>query len=374
MLSKDIPIIFPTCRFCGNTIINSNFKIYINKKDKYLQIHNPTYYCREIDGHKYYISCCKDCLLEHFKDDPPKAEKYYFMKANKYGQYCYGYTYDEYKKICSMTVGVTYKAMINKWGVELGEKKWKEYCDKHSKIASKESFIEKYGKEDGLRIYHESRAITKNGMIKKYGEELGNKKWKDYCDRQRYTCSLEYFIKEYGEELGKEKYNNFCEQRITKGGWIHKSFSQESNNLFNIIDIVLKKYNIRNYLLFGKNEKYVRNETKDIGYKLDFYDSTKNLIIEFQGDYWHANPNIYDDKFFNKVTQLYSTEIWEYDMNKKEFIIRYFNNPVYLEIWENDYKTNKLNVVNSILKYYDIQLSQEEFDNIFNQLSIKKTL
>lgn len=51
-------------------------------------------------------------------------------------------------------------------GDELGEQKWKEYCDKHSKIASKEYFIDKYGEENGLKIYHDSRAITKNGMIK----------------------------------------------------------------------------------------------------------------------------------------------------------------------------------------------------------------
>lgn len=56
-------------------------------------------------------------------------------------------------------------------GDELGEQKWKEYCDKHSKIASKEYFIDKYGEENGLKIYHDSRAITKNGMIKKYGKK-----------------------------------------------------------------------------------------------------------------------------------------------------------------------------------------------------------
>ena len=184
------------------------------------------------------------------------------MKANIYGQYSYGYSNEEYKKICSMTVGVTYNSMINKWGKELGEKKWKEYCDKHSKIASKQYFIDKYGKENGLQIYHDSRAITKNGMIKKYGEKIGLKKWNEYCDKQRYTCSLEYFIKEYGETIGKEKYNNFCEQRIINGGWSQKSYSQISKELFTHIKKYLNDNKIQNQLLYGENELYIRNNIR----------------------------------------------------------------------------------------------------------------
>lgn len=359
-LAKQIPIQFPKCRFCGNIIINSNFLIDIKHKDKTIQLALPAVYCREIDGNKYYLSCCEDCLLEHFKYNPPKAPKYYFMKANIYGQYSFGYSDEEYKKICSMTVGVTYNSMINKWGKELGGKKWKEYCDKHSKIASKQTFIDKYGLEKGLKIYHDSRAITKQGMIKKYGKEIGLEKWNNYCERQRYTCSLEYFIKEYGEKNGKEKFNNFCEQRINNGGWQSKSYSQISNNLFNIIKKYLNKYNINDDLLFGENEFYIRNNIKNIGYQLDFYDKTKNLIIEFQGDYWHANPKLYDKKFINEVKHLTSEEIWEYDKNKKDFICKELNNPIYLQIWESDYRSNPNKVINDILLYYNIKIEDNK--------------
>lgn len=359
-LAKQIPIKFPTCRFCGEIIINSNFLIDIKLKNKTIQLSLPAVYCREIDGNKYYLSCCENCLLEHFKDNPPKAPKYYFMKANIYGQYSFGYSNEEYKKICSMTVGVTYNSMINKWGKELGEKKWKEYCNKHSKIASKQTFIDKYGLEEGLKIYHDSRAITKQGMIKKYGQEIGIEKWNNYCERQRYTCSLEYFIKEYGEKNGKEKFNNFCEQRINNGGWQSKSYSLISNNLFNTIKKYLDKYNINNDLLFGENEFYIRNNIKNIGYQLDFYDKTKNLIIEFQGDYWHANPKLYDKNFINKVKKLTSREIWQYDQSKKDFICKELNNPIYLQIWESDYRNNPEKIIQDILLYYNINLENDK--------------
>lgn len=359
-LSSKIPIQFPICRFCGNIIINSNFYIDLKQKKKTIQLKLPSVYCREIDGKRYYLSCCENCLLEHFKENPPKAPKYYYMKANIYGQYSYGYSNEEYKKICSMTVGVTYNSMINKWGKELGEKKWKEYCDKHSKIASKEYFITKYGEENGLQIYHDSRAITKNGMIKKYGEKNGLKKWNEYCNKQRYTCSLEYFIKEYGETVGKEKYNNFCEQRITNGGWSQKSYSQISKELFTHIKKYLNDNKIQNQLLYGENELYIRNNIKDIGYKIDFYDKTKNLIIEFQGDYWHCNPNLYNKNFINEVKQLTAEEIWEYDQNKKDFICQELNNPIYLQIWESDYRKNPNKILSDILLYYNINLNNQE--------------
>ena len=232
-ISKLLPLNFPKCRYCNNIIINSNFKIKYDIKENYIQITTPEFYYREIDGIKYYLSCCEKCLINHFKDNPPKSPKYYFMKANKFGAYSFGYSEEEYKKICSMTVGVTYNSMVNKWGKELGEQKWKEYCDKHSKIASKQTFIDKYGLEEGLKIYHDSRAITKKGMIKKYGTKIGLEKWNKYCERQRYTCSLEYFIKEYGEKNGEQKYKDFTIKRALSGQSGQKiTVSKISQNLF----------------------------------------------------------------------------------------------------------------------------------------------
>jgi len=371
-LAKQIPIKFPKCRFCGNIIINSNFLIDIKHKDKTIQLILPSVYCREIDGNKYYLSCCEKCLLDHFKDNPPKALKYYFMKANIYGQYSFGYSDEEYKKICSMTVGVTYKSMINKWGEENGEKRWKEYCDKHSKIASKQTFIDKYGLEKGLKIYHDSRAITKQKMIKKYGEKIGLERWNNYCEKQRYTCSLEYFIKEYGKILGEKKYKDFTIKRALSAQSGQKiTVSKISQNLFNNLYEYIHKNEI--YYSDLNNEYIIHNDLTHKNYLLDFYDKTKNLVIEFQGDYWHANPNKYNKEdilefptnILNRKDKIKAKEIWEYDKNKKDFICKELNNPIYLQIWESDYRSNPNKVINDILLYYNIKLENNK-DEISN--------
>ena len=116
--------LFQTCRICGKKVIYKNFNIKCSKN--YINICNPIQK-RIINDKTYYLSVCEDCLLKHFKDNPPKSSKYYFMKANRFGAFCFGYSYEEYKKICSAITGVTEKSMIRKWGIDLGKQKWQEY-------------------------------------------------------------------------------------------------------------------------------------------------------------------------------------------------------------------------------------------------------
>ncbi len=367
-LSKQIPIEFPKCRFCGNIIINSNFLINLKQKNKTIQLILPSVYYREIDGKKYYLSCCENCLLEHFKDNPPKAPKYYFMKANIYGQYCFGYSDEEYKKICSMTVGVTYNSMINKWGKELGEKKWKEYRDKHSKIASKQYFIDKYGKEEGLKIYHDSRAITKKGMIKKYGKELGLEKWKEYCDKQKITKSFDYminkfgydkaiqinkskaltldnFIRKYGEELGNKKYIEFTKRHIN-------FYSNISQKLFNELD----KYLSEKYTTYYATKNYEYPiKLLDKYVCLDYYIKELNICIEFNGSIFHGEPRLYkDNDKCNPFINLTAKEIRDNDQKRYNLLKELYNINTYI-IWELDYNKN-FNIQDYIIKVLKINI------------------
>ena len=84
-ISKCFPDkLFQTCRICGKKIIYKNFKI--NRSSNYINIYNPIQK-RIINNKIYYLSVCEECLLNHFKSNPPKAPKYYFMKANRFGHF-----------------------------------------------------------------------------------------------------------------------------------------------------------------------------------------------------------------------------------------------------------------------------------------------
>ena len=343
--------LFCTCRFCGSQIMTQNSKLDFNRINKTILVKIPGVRYRIIDGVKYELSCCSNCLLEHFKDCPPKSEKYYYMKANKYGAYSFGYGYEEYKKICSQTVGITENAMIRKWGEKEGKKRWKSYCDKQAETNTFEYKQEKYGwSKEQFEEFNKSRAVTLELCIERHGEEAGRKMWDEYCERHRYTTSLEYMIEEYGEEEGTKKYKDFCYYRTNSCG--SKSYSLISQQCFNAIYSHINTTNEIYYHDLNKEYSIINNNTT---YNLDFYDKTKNLVIEFLGDYWHANPKRYnsDETIIHHQKSICVKDIWKYDKQRKRNICKVLNNPVYIEVWESDWKENQYKVMEEILKYYN---------------------
>lgn len=343
--------LFCICRFCGSRIMTKNSKLEFNKISKTILVKIPEVRYRIIDEVKYELSCCSNCLLEHFKDCPPKSEKYYYMKANKYGAYSFGYGYEEYKKICSQTVGITEDVMIRKWGEEEGKKRWKSYCDKQAETNTFEYKQEKYGwSKEQFEEFNRSRAVTLELCIERHGEEAGRKMWDEYCERQRYTNSLEYMIEEYGEEKGTKKFKDFALARANSGA---AGYSEISQDLF--FKIINKIQNTDNIFFYKLNKEYSVQYSTTAVFNLDFYDKGKNLVIEFLGDYWHANPKIYEaEAVFNRSkTPILAKQIWKYDKQRKRNICKVLNNPIYIEVWESDWKENPDKVMEEILKYYN---------------------
>ena len=366
-----IPIKFPICRFCGEKIINSNFYITYNTKQKYIQLSVPYIYCREIDHKKYYLSCCENCLLKHFEDNPPKAQKYYFMKANKYGAYCFGYSYDEYKKICSMTVGVTEKSMIKKWGEELGIQKWNEYKRKQSVTNTFEYKKKKFNwNKEQFDEFNKSRAVTLKNLQNKYGKELGEIYFNDYVEKQKLTKSHEYMINKYGEDKTKainQSKGQTLSNYIKRLGKIeglkqyeimlshHKNyFSKISQKFFDEID----KYISQKYTTYyaTKNHEYGVNLHNNDYIRLDYFILELNLCIEFNGTYFHADPRFFNENDYpnphNKV--LTSKTIWENDNNRYKKLKEYRNIDTVV-VWEYDYN-NGIDVQKFIKEKLNISL------------------
>ena len=83
-----------------------------------------------------------------------------------------------------------------------------------------------------------------------------------------------------------------------------------------------------------------------------FYDfKYKNKIIEFNGDFWHANP-----KFFKSDSLLrypHSYRVAKFLWEKDEYKILLANNEEFevLTIWEYDYNLNKENIINECITF-----------------------
>lgn len=71
-----------------------------------------------------------------------------------------------------------------------------------------------------------------------------------------------------------------------------------------------------------------------------YYDiSMRNKIIEFNGDLWHANPNIYEfDDYIRTVNGVPTSayEIWAYD-SKKMQLAKDMGYKIFI-VWESEYK------------------------------------
>jgi hypothetical protein len=62
---------------------------------------------------------------------------------------------------------------------------------------------------------------------------------------------------------------------------------------------------------FDVEDEYLIN-----GKSYDILVKEKNLIVEFNGTYWHLDPRRYDKDHYDKSRQMYAHEIWKRDLQK----------------------------------------------------------
>jgi G:T-mismatch repair DNA endonuclease (very short patch repair protein) len=161
-----------------------------------------------------------------------------------------------------------------------------------------------------------------------------------------------------GNSMSKQKWRDKARKNLIKK-W-------ESGDLENTRKFMSEKLKETRRLgkltsvIVSKKEKEILKEIKKMGFDVigshkvdtkicDIYIPSLNLIIEYNGDYWHCNPKKYNSNYFNKKKSKYAWEIWEYDKNKLELIK---NNGYTLEvIWESDFKNNN-KIINHIIEKY----------------------
>ena len=238
--------------------------------------------------------------------------------------------------------------------------------------------MEKFGKtEEEWAQYNKNRSMTKENMISRYGEVEGLAKWNEYTERQRYTNMKEYYVEKFGENWEEELNKTNSAKAITLENMILKygeiegkeryfksldgrknGYSLMASNFFNNLEaLILKDFpNLSDKIYFlPKNKEYCIH-TGDKAYFYDFVITKDiNICVEFYGDVFHANPNIYkaDDKpihFYNK--DITSQEIWVNDNIKNNKIIeRKF---ILFVVWESYLKIDSFTeyFYNSTLKGY----------------------
>jgi len=201
-----------------------------------------------------------------------------------------------------------------------------------------------------LDCYHKYRKQHKEILFQKYQNTLIIKTCKN--------CGNDYEIQGYRKDISK-----FCSKKCER----------DYKNIIKICPTCGKKFKVNKHLkerifcsqkcisysnkskkeneFFELCKKIIpeikQNERIEID-KIYFPDlKINNIIIEFFGNYWHCNPEIYDENFFNKTIRKTAKEIWNSDMERIEKLSKKYK--VYI-IWENEWDTNKENILKKIKK------------------------
>ena len=374
------------CRDCGELLLdinnlknvivtqskNGNDVIkYKNKKHTYYVETEHDRWCffgKIMSGKVFYRHICWNCFFKKLRstvDIARKARKGKWYKKiadgtdvvpsrctspSSYFKLLFDITDEELEKEHIKFATASYDSFVMRFGEEEGKKRYDAYRARQAYTCSKEYMKETRGwSEEQWNKFNASRASTEENYIKRYGEELGKKKWKEYCAHEAYAGNtLTYFIDKFGKDEGTKKYLEV----IAKKQFAFKPFSNISQQLFKQIDESYKDAKL-----------YSRWETKNLEHevfldidkikkivKVDYYLNGK--IIEFNGDFWHANPTIYKAKDIilrpnsQKTTAI---ECWEADKKRKEALEK-LGYKVKI-VWEHDYVADPQKVIDECVEF-----------------------
>lgn len=151
--------------------------------------------------------------------------------------------------------------------------------------------MEKYGVKHIFSLIK----FTKQYYIEKYGYDEGIALWEIRTEKTKQT--LDNFIKRHGDIIGKILYDEYLYKTLSNYGGISKSQLVFANHLYEKLNDICKLKFIgepinKTYMVFlNKEDRIVLNQ------KVIMPDIViDNIVIEYDGDYWHSLPNNKDDK------------------------------------------------------------------------------
>lgn len=260
----------------------------------------------------------------------------------------------------STRMAVTLENMIGLYGEEVGRENWDHYRQQQALTNAFDYKASKYGwTREQFDAYNASRAVTLDGLVTRHGEQEGLAAWERYCERQRYTNTLQYFIEREGDrEQGMTVWLNY---NHAKGS--SRRIPDIAANLGISIDeaaaFLASRISVRQMISEGE-KKFIDALETELGTTLKytyktrqfciwsdeanqpfFYDvccTTRRKIIEYHGDYWHARPTKFAPDSIVPQRHMTAAEIWQLDaLKQKAAEGRGFQ---LLVIWETDFLMN----------------------------------
>lgn len=254
---------------------------------------------------------------------------------------------ERYREIKRLGKGVSLRKLILVHGDVEGNRKWDDYRRKQAETNTFDYKNKKYGMtREEFDTYNRSRSSTKQNFIDRHGDDAGSRLWDEYCRRQAYAgVTIEYFMEKYGDVVGVEVYNDMIARKsnsidgfILRYGeseglarfedYINKvstqiTVSRSSQRLFQMVCDLLSDDMLDSIYYKDKNQEFGKlDHERRRYYFYDFVCSRTNIVVEYNGDLYHANPSIYSADAVPPYRGNARTakEIWQYDKEKNDYI------------------------------------------------------
>jgi len=176
-----------------------------------------------------------------------------------------------------------------------------------------------------VKLLKERQAVGRlDRYVDRYGVDEGNRLWAERQDKWQKTL-----LSKSPKELAR-----INSEKCSKGYCVSKAetriFSHLSDYFIGIRKSVSLPYND------GANY-YVYDIVLD------------NKIIEYNGDFWHANPMVYDEDFVNPVSKMSYSDIWKKELHKESVALE--SGYDFLRVWEYDFKNDEDEVIAECMNF-----------------------
>lgn len=270
------------------------------------------------------------------------------------------------RELKSLPRGITLAGLIARHGEVKGTEIFSNYRKRCAETNTFEFKNKTHGwSRDDFDEYNARRAMTLDNMCERYGDEEGTERWNAYCERQRFTNSAEFLGKDRYKAINKKKaitLENFQEKYGIATGLEKYIAARQSTPMFysaasqEFCDMLMTT------ALFAADKVYyaTHSDTGEYGclgidnvyYKYDFVSIDKRLCIEYNGDYFHANPKMYSpgDVFDFGRGEITARDIWDKDQVKLQSIRETRGFDV-IVVWDSEFKQNKEKTIERIIKH-----------------------
>lgn len=307
-----------TCKHCGAKIKSqSAFGTHLKTKhNSTIQKYVETFF-EDLDP-SFEIETCGFCSRPAKPTYIINYDKSTYRREYQNGYFCFT---DECREaICEKFFGKSYSETKSKYE-HIGAKA--EYLSlRYKKPLNEVNTTLKTPKDRGPVL--EQHKCSLAGFKLRYGEVLGLKLYEDRAKRIGEANTLNWYINKYGLELGKQKFDLRQEKMRKAFLSSSKRISKPSHDL---------------YLELKTRFSDIVEEQTIEQYSIDMFIQSLGVAIEFFGDFWHANPLLYKEEFWNRLVHKTAADIRKRDIERiNTILMKSPNISKFFVIWESTFR------------------------------------